>query len=119
MSVVTTTVLKRVLLIVIRATERNRPILPIIYIVTIGVMLNFNGGYNGHGLKTSYVNRPSVFFQKSFTQFVSTQRCFIAVLSVKPKGFIHTARLRFQCWKRMDEIHGIHQAKVKPGIKVA
>ena len=37
------------------------PILSVIHTTTIGTMLNFNGGYNGHGIKkTLRVNRPSV-----------------------------------------------------------
>ena len=33
------------------------PVLSIIHIITIGTMLNFNGGNNGHGLKKHYVKR--------------------------------------------------------------
>ena len=35
------------------------PILPINNTITIGAVLNFNGGNNGPWLKTSRVNRPS------------------------------------------------------------
>ena len=31
------------------------PILSVIHTTTIGTMLNFNGGYNGHGIKKRYV----------------------------------------------------------------
>ena len=33
-------------------------ILSVIHTITIGTMLNFNGGNPGHGLKTLRVNRP-------------------------------------------------------------
>ena len=33
------------------------PILSVSNTVTIGTMLNFDGGNNGHGYKTLYVNR--------------------------------------------------------------
>ena len=33
-------------------------ILSIIHTIIIDTMLNFNGGNNGHGLKTLRVNRP-------------------------------------------------------------
>ena len=50
---VITTVIKCVLFIVIRIAEKMCPsaILSIIHTVTIGIMLNFNGGNNGHKLK--------------------------------------------------------------------
>ena len=38
----------------------SSPFLSIIHIVAVGTMLNFNGGNNGHGLKTLYVNRSLV-----------------------------------------------------------
>ena len=47
--------------IVIKMMESMRlsPIPSIIHIVTIGTMLNFNGGNNGHGQKMFRANRPS------------------------------------------------------------
>ena len=33
-------------------------ILSVIHIISIGTMLNFNGGNNGHGLKKLRVNKP-------------------------------------------------------------
>ena len=47
--------------------EENRSVTHsvVIYIVTIGTMLNFNGGDNGNRIKTVGVNRPSGFFSVS------------------------------------------------------
>ena len=44
------------------------PILSFNHTVSFGIMLNFNGGNNGHGLKTLRVNRPEWFVRYvSFT----------------------------------------------------
>ena len=41
------------------------PILFAIHSISIGIMLNFNGGNNGHGLKRFRVNRPLVLRRKT------------------------------------------------------
>ena len=39
------------------------PILSFTHTITIGTMLNFNGGNNGHELKTLFINRPLTPYQ--------------------------------------------------------